>query len=77
MSGSEARAEPLSRVEPLARTHDVSTFDCGVHASLTNWLKRFAWTNQQNETSRTYVACRANRVVAYYSIAASAGLALS
>jgi GNAT superfamily N-acetyltransferase len=56
-------------VEPLARTHDVEPFDCGEHASLSNWLKRFAWTNQQNETSRTYVVHRANRVVAYYSIA--------
>jgi GNAT superfamily N-acetyltransferase len=61
---------PLSRVEPLARTHDISTFDCGIHHSLSNWLKRFAWTNQQNETSRTYVVHRSNRVVAYYSIAA-------
>jgi GNAT superfamily N-acetyltransferase len=60
---------PLSRVEPLAQTHDVSSFDCGAHASLSNWLMRFAWTNQQNETSRTYVVHRANRVVAYYSIA--------
>ena len=69
MSEPEPHSAPLSRVEPLARTHDVSSFDCGVHASLSNWLKRFAWTNQQNETSRTYVVHRANRVVAYYSIA--------
>jgi len=36
---------------------------------LNEWLKRFAWVNQQNETSRTYVLHRANRVVGYYSIA--------
>lgn len=32
-------------------------------------LKRFARMNQQSETSRTYVLHRAQRVVAYYSIA--------
>lgn len=69
MRETEPLSAPLSRVEPLARTHDVSYFDCGVHASLSNWLKRFAWMNQQNETSRTYVVHRAGRVMAYYSIA--------
>lgn len=69
MRETEPHSAPLSRVEPLARTHDVSDFDCGVHASLSNWLNRFAWMNQQNETSRTYVVHRAGRVVAYYSIA--------
>jgi GNAT superfamily N-acetyltransferase len=69
LSGPELKSAPLSRVEPLARNHDVNSFDCGDHASLSNWLKLFAWTNQQNETSRTYVIHRANRVVAYYSIA--------
>jgi len=67
LSGSER--EPLSRVEALQRKHEVSQFDCGTHASLNEWLKRFAWMNQQNESSRTYVAQRANRVVAYYSVA--------
>lgn len=60
---------PLSGVEPLARTHDVSQFDCGTHASLNEWLKRFAWVNQQGESSRTYVVHRGKRVVAYYSLA--------
>lgn len=69
MSEREARAAALSSVEPLARSHDLSQFDCGSHASLTDWLRRFAWTNQQSETSRTYVVHRAGRVVGYYSIA--------
>lgn len=69
MTGPEPHFAPLSRVEPLARTHNLNLFDCGDHASLSNWLKLFAWTNQQSETSRTYVVHRANRVVAYYSIA--------
>lgn len=69
MNESEPHSAPLSQVEALARLHDLSQFDCGVHASLNDWLKRFAWVNQQSETSRTYVVHRAGRVVAYYSIA--------
>jgi GNAT superfamily N-acetyltransferase len=61
--------EPLSPIEALVRTHDLSHFDCGTHASLNDWLKRFAWVSQHSETSRTYVVHRAGRVVAYYSIA--------
>jgi GNAT superfamily N-acetyltransferase len=61
-------------VEPLTRTHEVGSFDCGDHASLSNWLNNFAWMNQQNQASRTYVVHRANRVVAYYSIAAGSTL---
>lgn len=69
MSGSEAKTEPLSPVEPLSRAHDLSRFDCGSQTSLNEWLKRFAWINQQSETSRTYVVHRAGQVVGYYSIA--------
>lgn len=65
----ERHSAPLSPVEPLARAHDLSHFDCGTHASLNDWLRRFAWVSQQSETSRTYVVHRAGRVVAYYSIA--------
>lgn len=70
MNGLEPHPAPLSPVEALARWHDLTHFDCGSHASLNDWLKRFAWVSQQSETSRTYVVHRAGRVVAYYSIAA-------
>lgn len=71
MSESELiQLGPISRVEPLDRTHDLSRFDCGPHSSLNLWLHRFAWANQQNDSSRTYVVHRSGRVVAYYSIAA-------
>jgi GNAT superfamily N-acetyltransferase len=70
LSESELNLAPLSHAEPLSRAHDLSSFDCGRHPSLNIWLERFAWQNQQNETSRTYVVHRAGRVVAYYSIAA-------
>ena len=59
---------PLSRVEQLTADHDVSRFDCGAHASLTEWLKRYALVNQRNESARTYVVHRGGIVVGYYSI---------
>jgi GNAT superfamily N-acetyltransferase len=60
---------PLSPVEALVLFHELDAFDCGIHTSLNVWLKRFAWINQQNESSRTYVVHRASRVVACYSLA--------
>lgn len=71
---SESEPASLSGVEALSRSHDLSQFDCGIHASLNDWLRRFAWPNHQNETSRTYVVHRHNRVVGYYSIAAGSVL---
>ena len=61
---------PLSKVEPISESHDVSQFDCGAHESLNDWLKRFALTNQNNESARTYVVHRSDSVVGYYSISA-------
>jgi GNAT superfamily N-acetyltransferase len=69
LSVPEPHSAPLSQVEALAQSHDLGPFDCGTHASLNDWLKRFAWGSQQSETSRTYVVHRSGRVVAYYSIA--------
>lgn len=60
----------LSQVEPLARTHDLSRFDCGRHESLNLWLRKHALQNQANDSARTYVVHRDNNVVGYYSIAA-------
>lgn len=59
----------LSGVEPLTRQHVVDAFDCGTQPALNEWLKNFAWTNQRNETSRTYVVHRGGWVVGFYSIA--------
>jgi GNAT superfamily N-acetyltransferase len=61
---------PLSQVEPISSSHDLSHFDCGTHESLNDWLRRFALTNQKNESSRTYVVHRGGTVVGYYSVAA-------
>jgi len=61
---------PLSKVEAISESHDVSRFDCGTHQSLNDWLKRFAVANQKNESARTYVVHRSGSVVGYYSISA-------
>ena len=59
----------LSPIEKLTKEHNVSAFDCGKEA-LNDWLKRFALSNQQNDSARTYVFHRAGRVVGYYSLTA-------
>jgi GNAT superfamily N-acetyltransferase len=61
---------PLSKVEPISDSHDLSRFDCGAHESLNEWLKRFALINQKNESARTYVVHCNGSVVGYYSISA-------
>jgi len=61
---------PLSKVEAISESHDLSRFDCGGHESLNDWLKRFALTNERNESARTYVVHRNGLVVAFYSISA-------
>jgi GNAT superfamily N-acetyltransferase len=59
----------LSGVEALAPEHVLAKFDCGKHASLTDWLKRFARMNQASGDTRTYVVHRHYEVVGYYSLA--------
>jgi len=70
----ESPADPppnLSPIEKLTADHDLSAFDCGKPA-LNDWLRRFALTNQQNDSARTYVLHRARKVVGYYSLSAGA-----
>lgn len=57
--------------EPLNALHAVTQFSCGVD-SLDHWLRQRAMKNQANGASRTFVACRGRRVVAYYALAAGA-----
>ncbi len=52
-------------IEKLTRDHHLSRFDCGNEA-LNVWLKRFAWTNSQNDAARVYVAHRRDQVVIGY-----------
>jgi GNAT superfamily N-acetyltransferase len=60
-------AEPAFVIDKLDRGHDVGAFDCG-NSSLNAWLQKFAWTNQQADSARTYVALEGDRVVGYYSL---------
>ena len=57
-------------IERLLQSHDLSGFDCGNEA-LNLWLKRFAWTNVQNDSARVYVLRRHDHVVlGYYALTA-------
>jgi GNAT superfamily N-acetyltransferase len=60
--------QPEFLIERLRRDHDLS-FDCG-NPTLTTWLQKFAWANQQADSAKTYVAGRGNRVVGYYALTA-------
>jgi GNAT superfamily N-acetyltransferase len=65
--------ERLPSIELLTRDHDSSAFDCG-KPSLDDWLKRYAFANQQNDSARTYAAVREGKVVGYYSLTAGSVL---
>jgi GNAT superfamily N-acetyltransferase len=52
----------------LDRSHSLDRFDCGA-ASLNNFLKRYALTNQASGGAQTYVAAIGDLVVGYYSLA--------
>ncbi len=63
-------AEPPLALEPLDDEHRVAAFDCGV-AALNDYLIRRALSDQQAGKSRTLVAARGKRVVAFVSLAAA------
>jgi GNAT superfamily N-acetyltransferase len=58
-------------IKKLSAEHDLSRFDCGKEA-LNRFLQRFALTNQQANAAQTYVLCRDQVVIAYYSLAVGA-----
>lgn len=60
---------PLSSVEKLTKSHQVSAFDCGNQA-LNDWLKRFALINQVSDAAQTYIVHRQNVVQGYYALTA-------
>ncbi len=62
-----AATKPEFVVDKLSREHDLSAFDCA-NATLNDWLRKFAWTNQQADSAKTYVALDGNRVVGYYAL---------
>jgi len=62
---------PLAEPELLEASHDVGAFRCGVPA-LDHYLSQRALADQRAEKSRTYVAVRGRRVVAFFTLAAGA-----
>ena len=58
----------LKEPVPLLKTHRLDRFNCG-NDQLNEYLARFALTNHQSGSARTYVACRDKHVVGYYSLA--------
>jgi GNAT superfamily N-acetyltransferase len=62
----------LSAPQPLAASHVLDEFACG-EASLDEWLKRRARTNQLSGASRSFVVTgQDGRVYGYYAMAAGA-----
>ena len=62
-----AVVKPEFVIDKLSRAHNLSAFDCA-NATLNEWLKDFAWTNQQADSAKTYVALDGNRVTGYYAL---------
>jgi GNAT superfamily N-acetyltransferase len=60
---------PAFTIARLSSEYDLTSFDCG-NTSLNDWLKKFAWTNQQSDSAKAYVAVARNRVAGYYALAA-------
>ena len=65
-----ASPDPLRGPLPLEAAHDVERFDCGEPA-LNDYLQRRARDDQRAGKSRTFVAIRSGRVVAFFSLAAA------
>jgi GNAT superfamily N-acetyltransferase len=66
----------LTAPELLVAHHALDNFDSGV-ASLDQWLKRRAASNQASGVSRTYVVCDSGQVVGYYALASHAVAAVA
>ncbi len=60
-------SRPEFRIDKLRREYELGDFDCA-NATLNEWLKKFAWTNQQSDSAKTYVALEGNQVVGYYAL---------
>jgi len=60
----------LRAPELLTSGHNLDPFDSGT-PSLDDWLRRRALANQASGASRTFVLCDGDRIVGYYTLAAS------
>lgn len=56
-------------IDKLSREHDLNAFDCA-NSTLNEWLRKYAWANQQADSVKTYVALEGNLVAGYYALTA-------
>jgi len=63
------KKHPLTPPIPLNESHKVGSFDCGNEA-LNDYLHKFALVNNKSGSARTFVTCRDDEVLGYYSLAA-------
>ena len=54
----------------LDKSHDTSTFNCGIKA-LNNFVQKYALQNIRNRSVRTFVAVENNQILGYYSLVAA------
>jgi GNAT superfamily N-acetyltransferase len=54
-------------IAKLDRAHTLAEFDCG-NTTLNAWFLKYAWTNQQADSAKTYVALTGAGVAGYYSL---------
>lgn len=62
---------PYSMPVLLSGGHACDGFDCG-NIVLNEWLRRYAWQNQQANAAKTFVVCQGSQVIGYYSLAVGA-----
>lgn len=61
-------SSPRFTVQKLRADHLVDSFDCG-QEDLNRFIQRYALVNQQAGAAQTYVGCKGNQVVGFYSLA--------
>lgn len=64
---------PAWREEPIARTHDRASFDCGDPA-MNDFLRRFARQSHEQNAAKTYCAVHAaspRRILGFYTVTPS------
>ncbi len=58
---------PRPSIEKLTTAHSVTDFDCG-NSELNRFIQKYAYQNQQANSSQTYVGIYENVVIGYYSL---------
>ena len=53
--------------EKLNKKHNIKQFDCG-NEHLNNYLKKYAFQNQNKNISNTFVAQKGDKVIGYYTL---------